>query len=286
MFHRAASVILACAPLFISIKSLAHTDPFKNGTTAPVSTSKIHAEGDACPMAFRRFLKSVLPVSGEEARASGYFMSRWPSAKTDRAKPGFTFEPLRGTRVDPEKKILGWEIPDARAAYFELGAGKNGTVYRIEPLSGAPFIFKHYKHDSMVQNDLAGFEFIGERLFDLATGVRSMRPTASGNWSMKILDVRGRNLGSFFDPSLPVSQRLPLRERQQLTEDWNDFVRQMEKSVEGDSRIEAITRGLKDDLRTLRFRFREGERVFDLYLKPDNAVVESGTGQIYVVDPF
>jgi hypothetical protein len=174
------------------------------------------------------------------------------------------------------------EFYDPNSQYFILGRGlMGGSVYRVVPSNGKPaYVLKQYRGEYMRTRDELAFAKLNQQI-PPQKEIEIVRPEILGKYSMKLPNIEGVNLQKAMeDPKLSKSQKA------QLTQAWNQFIKKASSTLSNDPHAASPELNTHRELHSFSVRFSENGQDFNVLLKPDNVIVETKTGRMYVVDPF
>lgn len=186
-----------------------------------------------------------------------------------------------GVEANPtESRAL--ELYDPNSQYYLLGQGMmGGSVYRVIPSNGKPsYVLKQYRGEYMRTRDELAFAKLNEKI-QPQKEIEIVRPEILGKTSMKLPNIEGENLQTALEnPNLSESQKA------QLTQAWNHFIEKASSTLSNDPHAAGPELLTHRALHSFSARFFENGQHFNILLKPDNAIVETKTGRMFVVDPF
>ena len=190
----------------------------------------------------------------------------------------FNFPPHVGTPTG-EVRIRNLEMHVEGANYHDLGAGGGGIVVRVEPPPGSPpFILKQFFASGRREfEDRATAQLLRDSK-NVKTKIQILRSTPIGKQSSRIDDVQGQTL-----QNLLKSETLSPSERAHLLREWNEFVRGVRGNVHKSRRMIS---GVYNQVEVLKYQFEKNGVYGEVFLKPDNVIVESGTGRMYINDAY
>ena len=235
----------------VFIASAAHAD-------VDVAFSK----SSACPGLFTRFFKKFLT----------------PTEAPVEEPLSFEFAPHVGT-PSTVTQIGYLEMRVEGASYHELGRGGGGLVVRVVPPEGSPpFVLKNFFDLGRREIEERAMVQLEKDSKHVKTKIRFVRQVPVGQKTARLDDVRGQTLKDLLD-----GVTLSSAERTHLLREWNELVRGVRSRVpKGRRKIDATYKGAE----VLRYSFDKKDVSGDVFLKPDNVIVESGTGRMYIIDPY
>jgi hypothetical protein len=190
------------------------------------------------------------------------------------------------------KANLGFEIPlneaaslelyDPTSSYFKLGSGPGGgTVYRVIPSDGKPsYALKEYRNPTQRNSDDAAFKRLHHWMLPV-DGIEIVQPEIVGTKSMRLPDIKGETLDQVLrDPNVSEA------EKKRLLEIWNRFIDLAHETLPLAADVDDDTLFNRHPIHTFEISFRTKEERYSILLKPDNVIVEAGTGRMFLIDPF
>jgi hypothetical protein len=171
------------------------------------------------------------------------------------------------------------ENHEPSAIYFRLGSGiGGGTVYRVIPTDGrSPYILKEYNNLYSRENDLAAFRLIRQEV-PLPSDIEVIDPRSAGKKSMISQNILGQTLSSVIG-----NNDVPMNERERLIKVWNHFIDRTHTTLTRDAHWFDFDN--KGKIHTLHLNIYKNGRTVTIWLKPDNAIVDSMDGRIFLIDP-
>lgn len=208
-------------------------------------------------------------------------------------KPRWDIDVVEGTPVDAQAAHHIDEYTRG-ATWRLLGSGWSdlNSVFRVTPASGAPYQLKQYGSPLARDADMRRFAFLRELVRDRRDlKVDVAEPIAVGERSMRLRDVRGKNLESVL-----VDGDLPLRDERILVNQFNRFSRAVADALWRDhpGRFESELRrwdvGEAGKVESLNIAppLSEGQRPgqIRLKIKANQVLVEAVTGRLKLIDPY
>ena len=223
---------------------------------------------------------------------------RSPAASTNEATSDFCVngfsnlaKPLNWNRLTPKSgaavreaatKTIDEYNPDF--LWNDLDRGNMGHVYRVTPPQGPSYIIKQYANAGAREVDRESLEYIRSIVRRLESPtVEIVDNVDVGERSMRLTDIRGRDLEDVLEYAW-----LGDTEKKSLFARWNEFVRDFRKEVGTAVPLNKGSEPYSESDGVLRWTFwleeKNGSRVL-VRLKPDNVLVESGTGRLVIIDP-
>jgi hypothetical protein len=218
--------------------------------------------------------------------------NRTPAGFKDLCANGFSelARPLNWGRLTPKK---GAAVQDAANKtidnynpdfiYHDLGQGNEGTVYRVTPPQSPAYIIKQYRSAGNRDGDRQSLDYIRSTVRRIESPtVEVVDSVDVGQRSMRLTDVHGRDLEDVLEKAW-----LGDAEKKSLFTRWNQFVRAFRIEVGTDAtKISGEPFSESDGVLLWSFWTKEknGSSIL-VRLKPDNVLVESGTGRLIIIDP-
>lgn len=200
-------------------------------------------------------------------------------------------KPLNWNRLTPKsgapvREVVSKTIDEYNPDFLwnDLGQGNIGHVYRVTPPQGPAYVIKQYADAGMREFDQKSLEYIRSiaRRIESPT-VEIVDSVDVGERSMRLTDIRGRDLEHVYENAW-----LGEAEKKSLFNRWNQFVRDFRKEVGTAVPVTKGSEPYSESDGVLRWTFsleeKNGSMVL-IRLKPDNVLVESGTGRLIIIDP-
>lgn len=186
------------------------------------------------------------------------------------------FASTQGELITPAPAILNVAASDR---VYRLGEGlMGGTVYRIVPAQGSPYVLKVYNQISSALGDIDSFEYW--RGLELDEFVRLARYSLPPNSAvMRIESIEGMTVEALLQNPLvdPATQGIVRARYQQLL---NNFVERVAFTS-----MNIIHRRVEQNAAYFTLDHRLGQNI-GIALKPDNVIVDAQTLELVLVDPF
>ncbi|MCJ8275558.1 MAG: hypothetical protein HRT44_02400 [Bdellovibrionales bacterium] len=198
---------------------------------------------------------------------------------------GNAFAQTQCREVFEVKYFKGSIIPaqgGSRIVHY-LGHGHmGGKVFRIfDPVTGLTTLHKEYYDTASMRNDRAALKLLKEQLGS-DPNILILEPIRQeGKKTLVFPDVRGFALDKYPNRAM----------RERLTEEFGEWGLQVEIRFEKDPNFH-VDRHDREEIsmeyyvpKAERPQF-DGLKTIEIFLKPDNVIVDSFTGQMVIFDPY
>lgn len=177
-----------------------------------------------------------------------------------------------------ERMNIEGVIPSDRIT--KLGDGLFGNVFRVEPQDRASYIIKQYHNPKERDHDLLRFQKIQSELIRAnidRSVIQNAKAKAYGLQSMILPDIKGKDLAQVLSEN-----ELSTSDKQRLLAAWINLINHIRNSALAAG--VKIEKGIIEGFPTI--QTIPSAHQLQWQLKPQNIIVESGTGRLYIVDPW